>query len=182
MLNNMETVTYLVKLGDKIQALIKSVNQNKQALTTGVFNSPGFRIRTNFDVENANAVSYLNGGTYKTLAALQAFDTGTAQVIVADRWSAALLSVSSAGAPVVTWSATLNATTEAAAIAALPALPAGNTALGYVTVKTGVGVAWTAGTSALRGGVGGVPASATNYYNAMIVTTPGIDPPIQELT
>ena len=131
------------------------------------FSNPAFAIKTNFDVQNANAVHYTNGGTLKLLAAAQTFDTGTAQVIAADKWSSALLTLDASGNPVVTWSATLNAASEAAAIAALPAIPANSTVLGYITVLTGTGVTWTAGTDALAGGAGGTPATTTNYYNSI---------------
>lgn len=143
------------------------VNALRSHALNQALGNQGFQIRTNFDVQNANAISYLNGGTLKTLSATSAFDTGTAQVIVADKWSAALLSIAANGTGTVTWSATLNAASEAAAIAALPALPAGHTPVGYITVLTGSGVTWTAGTDALQGGTGGTPATTTNYYNSV---------------
>ena len=98
------------------------------------------------------------------MAANVNFDTGTAQDIVVDKWSSALLSVDASGNGVVTWSATLDATDEAAAKVALPALPAGNTLFGYVTVLTKSAVNWVAGTDALAGGTGGDVAATTNYY------------------
>jgi len=143
------------------------LNQLRSHALNQALGNPGFTIVSNFDVKNDNAISYLNGGTLKTLAANQTFDTGTSQVIVADKWSAALLSLDASGNPVLTWAATLNAASEAAAIAVLPALPANNTPLGYVTVKTASGQTWTAGTDALQGGTGGNPASTTNYYNSV---------------
>lgn len=54
--------------------------------------------------------------------------------------------------------------TEAAAIAALPELPADSGDMGYFTVRAAAGAAFLAGTSALAGGTGGVPAQNTNYY------------------
>lgn len=143
------------------------VNGLRSAMLYGALGNPAFAISTNFDVKNGNAISYTNGGTLKTLSANSNFDTGTSQVITADKWSSALLNVSSGGTATATWSATVNASSEAAAIAALPALPANATPLGYVTVLTGSGVTWTAGTDALQGGTGGTPATTTNYYNAI---------------
>lgn len=144
------------------------LNQVRNALLNQALGNPGFQIRTNFDVQNANAISYTNAGTLKTLGATQAFDTGTSQVIATGgKWSAALLTVSAAGGATVTWSATLNAVDEATAIAALPAVPAGHTVLGYLTVQSAGGSTWTAGTDALAGGAGGTPAQATNYYNSV---------------
>lgn len=142
------------------------INLVRTHALTAVYTNPAFAINSNFDIKNGVAVQYSNNGVLGTLAASTNFDTGTAQVIVADKWSSALLSVkTSDSSAVLTWSATLNAATEAAAILALPAVPAGNIALGYVTVKTGSGVTWTAGTDALASGTGGTPATTTNYYN-----------------
>jgi hypothetical protein len=129
-----------------------------------VLGPPNFEISTNFDIQNGDAFNYVNGGTVKTLATDQAFDTGTTKVISADKWSSALLSISAAGTCTVTWAAS-SYTTEALAIAALPSLPTGHTPLGYATVKTASGETWTAGTDALQGGSGGNPSSDTNYYN-----------------
>lgn len=137
--------------------------------------NPAFARNSNFDVANANAHSYINAGVWKTLAATQNFDTGTARVIAADQWAAALLSIDGSGNPVVTWGSK-DFASEAAAIAALkgtaaghaaadPACPTANTPAGYITVKTGAGVSWTAGTDALAAGAGGNPATTTNYYN-----------------
>ncbi len=56
--------------------------------------------------------------------------------------------------------------TEAAAIAALPAVGADSASLGYFTVQAAGGAAFLANTSALAGGTGGVPAQRTNYYAA----------------
>lgn len=55
---------------------------------------------------------------------------------------------------------------EAQAILALGSTypTAGLCQLGYITVKTGSGLAWIAGTDALAGGTTGNEASATNYY------------------
>src|SRR3990172_5387394 len=153
--------TFITVVAD-VKAL---VNQLRAVALSQIHGNPDFVRNANFDTANNLAIYYTNAGTMKTLAANTNFDTGTAQVITANKWSAALLSISAAGAGVVTWSATLDAATEAAAIAALPALPAGNTPAGYVTVLTGSGVTWTAGTEALHGGTGGTPATTTNYYN-----------------
>lgn len=160
-----ETPIQLNKAVTDLGTLQARLTQIQNALSYRALGNPAFAIKTNFDVQNANALSYTSGDTLKTFAAAQTFDTGTAQVIVADKWSSALLSLNSSGSPVVTWSATLNAASEALAIAALPAIPATSTVVGYITVLTGSGVTWTAGTDALASGTGGTPATTTNYYN-----------------
>lgn len=145
------------------------VNQLQAQALYRAQGNPGFAINTNFDVKNANALTYLNGGTLKTLAANTNFDTGTALTIPTTKWGAYLLSVSSAGSAVATgFNGVANAgyATEAAAIAALTAAAATDTVLGYVTIQA-AGSTWTAGTDALTTGTGGTPATATNYYNSV---------------
>jgi len=159
---NQDAFTNLLAALTALETLVNALRTHVLSQSLG---NPTFAIDTNFDIKNTEPISYLNGGTLKTLADNTNFNTGTAAVITADKWASVLLSVSSTGTATATWSATLNAATEALAIAALPAIPAGHTPLGYATVLTGSGVTWTAGTSALAGGTGGTPATTTNYYN-----------------
>lgn len=133
--------------------------------------NPGFGIKSNFDVQNANAISYSKAGVLATLAATQTFDTGTTAVIgTSGLWGIAILTYDGS-TPTVTWAAaSMTYPTEALAIAALGVLstliPAsGFSSLGYVTVQSDASATWTAGTDALAGGTGGTPAQTTNYYN-----------------
>lgn len=145
------------------------VNQLTQYVCLG---NPAFARNANFDVANANAVSYRRVGVLRTLAATTNFDTGTTKTIAANRWASALLTLNASDAAVLTWSSSDYAD-EATAKANLPATPSGHVPLGYITVQA-AGVTWTAGTDALAGGVGGTPANATNYYNGdvdPIITT-----------
>jgi hypothetical protein len=145
------------------------VNQLQTQALYRALGNPGFAISTNFDVKNANAISYLNGGTLKTLSANTSFDTGTALTIPTVKWGAYLLSVDATGTAVATgFNGVANAgyASEAAAIAALTAAAATNTVLGYVTILA-AGITWTAGTDALTTGTGGTPATTTNYYNSV---------------
>lgn len=150
------------------EADLKSlVNEVRNLILYMPLGNPGFVIDTNFDIKNGNAISYLNGGTLKTLSANTSFDTGTSAVIAADKWGVAVLSVSSAAAATVTWFTASGAgyASEAAAIAAITGLTATDTVLGYATVQTASGQSFTAGTDALQGGTGGNPSADTNYYN-----------------
>lgn len=152
-------------------ALVDDAERLRAAVASRLYmalGNPGFQIRSNFDVQNANAISYTNGGTLKTLAATSAFDTGTAATIATTKWGAAILSVNSSGTGTVTWASGSQMTyaDEATAIAALAAPSATDTVLGYITVQA-AGSTWTAGTDALQGGTGGTPATTTNYYNSI---------------
>lgn len=141
------------------------VNQLRQVMLYNVMGNPGYAIDTNFDVKNATAVFYSNGGTLKTLAANTNCDTGTAKTITTARWGAAMLTINSSGTCVVTYAAS-DFASEALAIAGLTAPVATDTVIGYVTILA-AGSTWTAGTSALQGGTGGTPATTTNYYNSI---------------
>jgi hypothetical protein len=140
--------------------LASIVNQFIQYHMLGPAN---FEISTNFDIQNGDAFSYVNGGTIKSLATDQAWDTGTTKALTADTWGACLLTLTAAGATELTWAASDYAS-EALAIAALPDCPTGSTPCGYATVLTASGQTWTAGTDALQTGTGGNPSDDTNYY------------------
>jgi hypothetical protein len=150
--------TFVTLCGD----LKTLLNNLRTHLLNHPLGNPGLAIVSNFDVQNANAISYVLAGKLYTLSANQTCDTGS-QAIAADKWGIMLVSVNASGSLTGTWS--VDHADEATAIANLPAVPANEVAIGYVTVKTAAGQSWTAGTDALKGGTGGNPASETNYYN-----------------
>lgn len=154
-----------------LQNIHSAITENRALVTqlrkTQLYNAmgnPGFVIDTNFDVKNGTAFFYTNNGTLKTFAANGNFDTGTAKTVTAALFNAALLSVSAAGAGVVTWASAAGYASEALAIAALPAAAATETACGYFTIQAHAS-GFTAGTDALTTGTGGNVATATTYYN-----------------
>ena len=122
-------------------------------------------IDTNFDVQTGERITLEVEGVTVTVNAATTIDTGAAKDIAIDQWAAMLISVDSAGNLTATFTA--DAANEAAAIVLLKALivPSGERPIGYVTIQTGSGVNWLAGTDALQGGTGGDPATTTNYYN-----------------
>jgi hypothetical protein len=156
--------TLLRQLIAQVQTFMAEVDQYLLYQPLG---NPGFVIDTNFDVKNATAIPYLNNGTLKTLSANTSFNTGTTKVITANKWGAALLSLDSAGTATLTYASGNAYDNEAGAVAALTVPAATHTVLGYVTILTGSGVTWTAGTDALQGGVGGTTATTTTYYNVI---------------
>lgn len=158
-------------LGSTARDLLVSFNRLVTWLTNGTMGNPGLAINSNFDVKNANAISVTIGGVQKSLSANTNFDTGTAAVIAANKWSIAILTWDGS-ATAVTWAGatTQGYASEVLAIAQLRtnsrlAVPSGSAAIGYITVLTGTDVTWTAGTDALASGTGGTPATTTNYYN-----------------
>ncbi len=96
----------------------------------------------------------------------QAF--GALGTVPADTW--ALVAFDQVGAGTVTLvSAAANYTTgyatEAAAIAAIPAVTAANARTAYLTLKTKAATVFIFATDSLAGGATGNVASATNYYS-----------------
>lgn len=150
-------------------------SQIAKMLGDRILNSPALAIGST-DTQIANgAFDYQIGAaaggvnTFKKKGAVAAGTALAAGTIPIDQWGLYLLSVDAAGTITVTGAAA-NATTgyasEAAAIAALPATPANQAALGYVTVKTHAGTTFVARTDSLAGGAAGNVAANTNYYNA----------------
>lgn len=158
-----DVAVYLANVKTAMDELKALLNQSRTARLYGIYGNPGFAIDTNFDVKNATAIFYTNGGTMKTLSANTNFDTGTTKTVTGSLYSAALLTVVAAGTGLVTWAASSYAS-EALAIAALPAPAATDTPLGYFSIQAHAS-GFTAGTDALTTGAGGNVCTATTYYN-----------------
>lgn len=128
--------------------------------------NPGLVINTNFDVKTGADCVVSIDGVLANVAASASADTGTAKTIPAAKWGVFLVTGASNGALTATWaSATAGYDSEVLAIAALPAAPASEAPIGYVTVLAHATAGFTAGTDALQTGTGGSPSPDTNYYN-----------------
>lgn len=148
---------------------LKTLLNNIRTYLTGdrLFSgNPGLAIDTNFDVQSANAVVVSIDGVLATIAGATC-DTGTAATFPATKWGIFLVSAQAGGTLTATWATNAAAgyDSEALAIAALPAAPASEAPIGYVTVQAHGSNSFTAGTDALQGGTGGNPSPDTNYYN-----------------
>ena len=100
----------------------------------------------------------LSALTAQALGALGTIPASTWGLISFERVAAGTANFVSAAANYTTGYAT-----EAAAIAAMPAITSGHVQVGYFTVLASSST-WIAGTDALAGGTGGNPATTTNYY------------------
>ncbi len=165
------TTAPVLNNGGAIRDLL--INYNAQILyeRNSSKGNTGLVIDTNFDVKNANAVTYSLSGVLKTISANTSFNTGTAATITATLWGIAILTYDGSTATLAwaTTSAAMGYATEAAAKAALGTITSlcptsGFASIGYVTVQAGASL-WTAGTDALAGGAGGTAATTTNYYD-----------------
>lgn len=132
--------------------------------------NPVFGRINNFDIQSSKEIVIHTDGRVIHQASTLTFPTDTMDmVLAADTWGAAVLSIDYDG--------TLYAdpfdnddagyATEALAKAAAVTWT-GEFRVGVVTIKTGSGTTWTAGTDALQGGVGGNASSDTNYSHPAI--------------
>lgn len=116
------------------------------------------------EVQTDTGFTLINGVFNSVGLASLALPAGT---IPANQWGVYRVSVDGTGVFTIAAGAA-NYTTgygsEAAAIAARPAVPTNNYDLGYFTLQTAVGLTFVAGADALQGGASGNPARDTNYY------------------
>ena len=120
----------------------------------------------NFQVTIGNHYFTVPGGS-RTYKASSVHHLETSETIPANLWAVYRYSINSSGG-VSVYAAAGNTTgysTEALAIAALPAVSAGERAIGYVTVRANAAATFTPGTDALAGGTGGNVAQNTWYYS-----------------
>lgn len=105
-------------------------------------------------------------GVPVSVAATTAQALGALGTIAASRWS--IIAVDAVAAGTLTFPVSANYAagfaTEALAIADAPAKTANKARIGYITILASAST-FVTGTDALAGGVGGNPATTTNYYN-----------------
>lgn len=138
-----------------------------------VLNSPALAIGTTvtfsygaFDYQIGALTSGVNTYKKKALSAGLAF--GALGTIPASKWGLILVQINASGTVSFVSAAanyTTGYTTEAAAIAAIPAATAANAVMGYITILASAST-FVVGTDALATGTGGNPATTTNYFNA----------------
>lgn len=160
----------------QLNHLVRDLMRTQRALSTDMVWS--------WQSATANSTQALGRGSTDTAVATGAFmagfkglveskaavTTGTAlsaATVPADTWALWAFdcvtggTVSAAGAAA---NGTTGYTTEALAIAAIPARITAKARLGYITVKTKAANTFVAGTDGLAGGASGNVASTTNYY------------------
>lgn len=149
---------------------IKSVTLSTSPKTIDGVTRPATLSRGgNFNVQHTDLHWIRNTITFykASVSAGVALATGT---IPADKWGVYLTSVSDSGTITSTPGAANFSTgydSEALAIAALPATPAGNASIGRTTVLTASGLAFIGGTDALQGGTGGNVSDDTNFVSTV---------------
>ena len=163
-LDFMNPAAHEASLGTKLKQLQDWITGNRI-----VGGTPGLA-RGSTDTNIATGLIYFQiAKAFLTKAAVAAGTAlGALGTTAADKWAVFLVVIDAAGTITVVPGAgnVAGYASESAALAAKPATPAGKVALGHFTIKTGVGLAWIAGTDALAGGTTGNEASTTNYYQA----------------
>jgi hypothetical protein len=102
--------------------------------------------------------------------------TATTHDITAGKWASFHLTSQHDGTKTITVSAAATYATEAAAIAALAAIPTDEVSLGFCTIQATSAAIFDATTDALAGGSSGTPAEETNYYYGCGIMSGGITP------
>lgn len=145
--------TFLGKLGSGANAVIQPVTISRGTTVT----------------YSLTAGQVMIGGVPVAAFAAQANQAfGALGTVPADKFALVAFDVVGNGT-VTLVSAAANYTTgyatEAAAIAAMPAVTSANARIGYLTLKTAAGQSFIFATDSLAGGATGNPASATTYYS-----------------
>lgn len=121
---------------------------------------------TDTRVASSNFDYYVAGTPYNKTA-VTAGTALAAGTIPQNKYGIYRFTIDSAGTITCTAGAanfTTGYNTEALAIAALPAVPANNAQMGYITVMSTHAAGFVGNTDALKGGSSGNPAAFTNYY------------------
>lgn len=156
-----------------IEADLKTLLNNVRTYLTGdrLFSGdPALVIDTNFDVKTGSAAIQVSvDGSIGTVGAAENCDTGTSATFPTTKWGIFNVSSTVAGALTATWDTNTGSgyNDEATAITNLPATPASEASIGYVTVEAHATGTFLAGTDALTTGTGGDVANATNYYTVV---------------
>jgi hypothetical protein len=139
----------------------------QQMTGTGLVISPALAIGSTNTAVASGAFSYAIAPTTYATAAVAAGTALAAGTIPASEWGIYLFSINAAGTITVMAGAgnPTGYTTEALAIAGLPATPASSVSMGYLTVINRNAGGFIAGTTALNGT--GVTA---NFYNSALYT------------
>lgn len=159
--------------------LLAPTGNEKTGGANGILITPGLVLGSTDTRVGHLAFTYnANGLTNIPKAAVAAGTAfGALGTIPADQWGVIALNIDSAGT-VSYQSAPKNYSTgygtEAAAVAdvndTVMPVPSGKCRMGYVTIKTGVGLAWIAGTDALFGGTTANEASAGTFVSQAGIT------------
>lgn len=142
------------------------------ALRTQIFNramgSPGLVIGSGATTSYRHGTdsAYLAGGIFGAMGAAADHAFTSAHVITQNLWGVFLITLSAGG----TWKTTVPSATqayasEAAAIAAMPAPPADEAIIGYITIRARSTVNFTANTTNLTADNGVGNSQTVNYYN-----------------
>lgn len=157
-LNRLTEAAFDAKLGDKLDLLLQYLNLLNKG--SGLVNAVTLSNTTvSLAFTSFNAV--VNGVPIFKASGTQGF-TATSDDVAATKWASFRISVNVSGTVAITRAADQN--TEAAAIAALAAVPANSADLGFITVRGGDAAIFDATTTNLQ--TGAVTGMVVNYYPA----------------
>jgi hypothetical protein len=161
------------ELGDDhatFKTVVDDLKTLVNALRSQIFNralgAAGLAIGgTTTKYKHANQIHFCEAGVLK-LSATTADHTFTGtEVITQNLWGIFLISLAGTTWKSTPAGATMAYATEAAAIAAMPAVPANEAVIGYITIRARSTANFTAGTTTLTADNGSGNSQTVNYYD-----------------
>lgn len=158
-----ELLGNLVTRANEDTTLVNAIRNQRLNMALG---NAGLAIGgTTTSYKHTTQIAFVEAGIIKTSATTADHAFTAANVITANLWGVFLVSLAG-----TTWKTTPAATTmayasEALAIAAMPAVPANEAVIGYITVQARTAVNFTANTTTLTADNGSGNSQTVNYYN-----------------
>jgi hypothetical protein len=169
--------TNVVALVNELQARDAANLAAIKSLLNRTASSPGIVIGTGATTSyrHGNNIGYLANGIWGVLGAAADHAFTAAHVITQNLWGVFLLSLNAAG----TWKSTVPLATqayssEALAIAAMPAAPDAECIVGYITIRARSTANFTGNTTTLTADNGSGNSQTVNYYQGGLGQLPSI--------
>lgn len=170
-----DEVDFLANVRDSVNDIATLVTALRVHSLNRAFAKSGLAIGgTTTKYKHATQVAFIAGGLLQ-LSATTADHTFTGtETITLNTWGVFLITLAG-----TTWKSTPAASTmayasEALAIAAMPAPPANEAVMGYITIKARSTVDFTAGTTTLTADNGSGNSQTVNYYDGGLADMPAL--------
>lgn len=124
--------------------------------------------------KHTTQVYFTENGIVKTSATTADHTFTGTEVITADTWGVFLISLAGTTWKSTAASGTMAYASEALAIAAMPAVPANEAVMGYITIRARSSVNFTAGTTNLTADNGATNSQTVNYYDGGLASMPSM--------
>lgn len=170
-----DAVVFLQNVRDAVNDLSTLVTALRVHTLSRAFAKSGLAIGgTTTSYKHTTQVAFIAGGLLQLSATTADHAFTAANTITQDTWGVWLVTLAS-----TTWKTTPAATamaytTEALAIAAMPAPPANEAVMGYITIRARSTATFTANTTNLTADNGSTNAQTVNYYDGGLADMPAL--------